>query len=107
MRGQEMSEEGDKSREREGDGGRDHKEAHEKSSTKARPGGHVGAFQAKGWGIGSTSGEERIVLLPGQSLRGWDSGVWMVLPAWEALPRAPGQEQPEISKGVMTGALCR
>lgn len=76
MRGQERSEEGDKSREREEDGGGgDTKEAHEKSSIEARPGGHVEAFQVKGWGTGSTSGEEGIVLLPGQSLRGWDSGV--------------------------------
>lgn len=48
MRGHERSEEEDKSREREVDGGGTTKEAHEKSSIEARRGGHVGSTSGEG-----------------------------------------------------------
>lgn len=57
----------------------------EKAASELNPGrGPGGAFQVKRWGVGSTSGEEGVVLLLGHSLRGWGSGVQMVL--WACLP---------------------
>lgn len=88
MRGQERSEEEDKSRETEGNGGRERPQRRlmKKVASKLDLEDTWRAIQVKGWGTGSTSGEEGSVLLPGQSLRGWDSGVWTVLQA-----RLPGK----------------
>ena len=65
-----------------------------------------GAFQVRRRDAGSTSGEEGIVLPPGQSLRGRDREVWMVLQAClgsaalSPRPRVGGSE-----KGPTIGAL--